>query len=68
MEQQPRVINVSDKCEYLDCDALAVELVNSRDRGRVEKLCKVHADVVIREYSPEYVTHCPNCGCGDGIN
>lgn len=50
------------------CPALATGLAYSREKEEVVPTCDICARAVADEQSPEYIEHCPNCGCTFGVN
>lgn len=68
---------LAKKCAWEDCNADATTLACGRkpftDRQGaghpgVASYCTTHGQMVADEGSPEYVEHCPNCGCSFGVN
>jgi hypothetical protein len=57
-----------EPCEYVNCKELAYCLVYSRSRQDIMKCCQEHAEKVVQEHHPEYVTFCDNCDCMLPIN
>lgn len=58
-------------CDYEGCENLATEIYWRQMMG-FEMYCNKHLedadDLVWIEDSSEYITHCPNCNCGFGVN
>lgn len=56
------------KCQYKDCEEVALWLAYSRHEKKVGAYCDFHYYQVLDEDYPEYGVDCPNCGCGFGVN
>lgn len=56
------------QCEYSDCTEIADSLVYDRAANTVKDVCDRHAYVILDDTCPEYITSCPNCGCGIPVN
>lgn len=60
-------------CAYPDCEERATEIATGRrymgrDGFPLGYYCRVHAEAVQDQGSPEYTESCPNCGCMFGVN
>jgi hypothetical protein len=62
------IVEINGKCQYPHCDKPATDIVEDRERQKVEFYCADHATDVVDHGRPEYNVSCPNCGCYFGVN
>lgn len=55
-------------CEEEHCHNLASEVIYSRQYKELMACCEKCAERLIRQSGPEYIHHCPNCGCTSPVN
>lgn len=61
------IAEIKGKCQFKNCEKEA----NCLACGRYHSpacYCEEHASIIIDEQAPEYIEHCPNCGCRFGVN
>lgn len=56
------------KCQFDGCENDADDLVHSKNKRQVMKVCDHHSDIIITEGKSEYQVRCPNCSCSFGVN
>ncbi|MBV9463275.1 MAG: hypothetical protein JO317_03505 [Verrucomicrobiae bacterium] len=70
MSKKKMITKITGRCSYPGCRRKATDIAVGRGEGQKEPrcYCRTHAEVVEDTGSPEYVEHCPNCGCRFGVN
>lgn len=58
------LIMPGEECDHEACDGKpATEVAQSGETKKLGAYCATHARMVADDNNPEYIEHCPNCGC-----
>ena len=55
-------------CVFDDCSQQATTVVYDKEKEQLVLCCADHYGDIADKHTPEYIEHCPNCGCVFGSN